>query len=121
MTVGETAKDKVTSGADILANRLTEIIHGPNALKEKMGEKSAEVKEKSSSLFGSMKDKLSAMSEKSAEVKEKSSGLFGSLKDKSSGLMSAFKEARNPQEGGQALSRRRRKKHKWRTQRRPTK
>lgn len=122
MTVGETAKDKVTSGADILANRLTEIIHGPNALKEKASGLVGDAKEKSSSLFGSMKDKLSAMSDKSAEVKEKSSGMFGSLKEKSSGLMSALKSAKSgDQEGGQALSRRRRKKHKWRTQRRPTK
>ena len=125
MDVGENAKDKVSSGADVLTDKLTQIVHGPTNLKDKasgvvgdLKEKSSglmgNLKEKSSGLMGDMKEKSSGLMGKLSDMKEKSSGFLGNLKEKSSGLMGKFK-------GGQSLSRKPRKKNKWRTRRQPTK
>lgn len=129
MDVGETTKDKVSSGANALADKLTQIIHGPDAIKDKASGVVGDLKEKSSGLMGSMKEKSSGLLGKFSDMKEKSSGLLGKmsdLKEKSSGLMGKFSDMKNAfkkddQEGGQLLSRKPRRKNKWRTRRQPTK
>lgn len=95
MDIGTSAKDKVTSGADVLTDKLTQIIHGPAALKEK-----------ATGLVGDMKEKSSGLM-----------GKFSDMKGKATGLMEKFGKSTEEQEGGQSLSRRHRKKKKWRTRR----
>jgi hypothetical protein len=114
-TVMNLGNSMMSTNAGKLSDKLTEVAESPkSALTGKLGDmkgsltgKLGDMKSKFSDMKGSLTGKLGDMKSKFSDMKGSLTGKLGDLKGKFS--------------GGQALSRKPRKKNKWRTRRQPTK